>query len=130
VIGDHPLKDFREAGSPSAPITCEIYSDYQCPLRRLLPRDHAAAGGRLCPDREIRILHRNLPLPQHPYARLAARHANAAGRLGQYDAVVKQLFATQHLWEATGEIDTQVAQVLQPGLRVKVRDLVMNDQEA
>jgi protein-disulfide isomerase len=78
---------------------------------------------------KVRIVHRDFPLPQHRYAHLAARYANAAGSLGQYDAVVKQLFATQHLWEATGEIDTQVAQVLRPDLLAKVRDLVKGDQE-
>jgi protein-disulfide isomerase len=125
------LENFREAGSANAPITCEIYSDYQCPacaafFRETMPRlaeEYVQTG-------KIRIVHRDFPLPQHRYAHMAARYANAAGRLGQYDAVVKQLFATQHLWEATGEIDTQVAQVLPPGLLAKVRDLVKDDQEA
>jgi protein-disulfide isomerase len=124
------LENFREAGSADAPITCEIYSDYQCPgcaafFLETMPRlteEYVQTG-------KVRIVHRDFPLPQHRYAHLAARYANAAGSLGQYDAVVKQLFATQRLWEATGEIDTQVAQVLRPDLLAKVRDLVKGDQE-
>jgi hypothetical protein len=56
-----------------------------------------------------------LPLPQHPYARLAARYANAAA--GSVSTMPSCINYLQH-----SEIDTQVAQVLQPGLLVMVRD--------
>src|SRR5579872_5693339 len=89
------LTDFRASGSSTAPITCEIYSDYECPscaaffleTMPLLNAEYVRTG-------KLRILHRDLPLPQHRYAHLAARYANAAGRVGQYDLVVNQLFRT------------------------------------
>lgn len=76
---------------------------------------------------KVKLLHRDFPLPQHPYARLAARCANASGRLGYYDLVVNQLFQTQSSWSGDGSIDAQVAQVLAPGVLQKVRNPVRND---
>ncbi|MBZ5578878.1 MAG: DsbA family protein [Acidobacteriia bacterium] len=127
---EHMIQDFRESGSASAPITAEIYSDYQCPgcaelfldTMPQLTADYVRTG-------KVRLVHRDLPLPQHQYAHLAARYANAAGRLGQYDLVVNQLFRTQHVWEATGDVDSQMIAVLPPSLLQKVRALVSADRE-
>jgi protein-disulfide isomerase len=119
---------FKQAGSPTAPILCEIYTDYECPAcaelyRDVMPRlisEYVESG-------KVRLRHRDFPLPQHQYARLAARYANAAGTLGQYDLVVNHLFQTQSQWENDGSIDHQLAQVLAPGIMQKVRALVKND---
>lgn len=120
--------NFKEVGSPDAPIICEIYTDYQCPpcailYRQTLPLliDQYVRTGK------VKLVYRDFPLPVHSYARLAARYANAAGRLGQYDLAVKVVFATERLWSADGSIDTQLAQVLSPAVMQKVRDLVRND---
>lgn len=78
---------------------------------------------------KVKILHRDLPLPQHRYARLAARYANAAGSFGQYDLVVNQLFRTQRSWDSTGDIDKALMEVLPPGLLKKVRDQAANGGE-
>ena len=123
-------RSFRESGAAIAPITCEIYSDYQCPacaafFLETMPQldaDFVQTG-------KIKILHRDFPLPQHRYAHLAARYANAAGQVGQYDLVVHQLFKTQHTWEENGDVDTEILQVLPPGMLQKVRDLVSQDRE-
>ena len=45
---------------------------------------------------------------------MAARYANAAGRLGFYDKVVTQLFSNQGEWSANGNIDAAVAAVVSP----------------
>ena len=119
---------FKTSGSASAPITLEIYSDYECPYCArfydesvpLILAQYVATG-------KVRLIHRDLPLPQHRWARLAARYANAAGALGEYDLVVNQIFRTQAAWRENGDIDFQVAQVLPPGLMQKVRERVMND---
>lgn len=124
------INDFHESGSATAPITVEIYSDYQCPgcaelfldTVPSLVADYVRTG-------KARLIHRDLPLPQHQYARLAARYANAAGRLGQYDVVGTQLFRTQHVWERSGDVDSQVREVIPPGMLQKVRDLVKADHE-
>ena len=124
------LKNFHVSGSPAAPVTIEIYSDYECPAcaeffletMPALTADYVQTG-------KVRIMHRDFPLPQHRYAQLAARYANAAGAVGQYDPVVMQLFRTQHTWEATGDVESQVLPVLPSGLGPKVRDLVSHDRE-
>lgn len=124
------LKNFRQAGSPAAPITVEIYSDYECPAcaefflgtMPSLMADYVQTG-------KVRIVHRDFPLPQHRYAQLAARYANAAGAVGQYDPVVVQLFRTQHTWEASGDVESQVLPVLPPGLGPKVHELASQDRE-
>jgi protein-disulfide isomerase len=108
----------------------EIYSDYECPgcaeffltTMPQLDTEFVRTG-------KVRVIHRDFPLPQHLYAHLAARYANAAGRVGQYDVVVSQLFRTQRIWEANGAVDAEVMQVLPPGALQKVRDLVASDGE-
>jgi protein-disulfide isomerase len=123
-----PAVNFKEFGSSTASIVCEVYSDYECPTCALLYKEtipllmeHYVLTGK------VRLLHRDFPLVQHPYARLAARYANAAGTIGQYELVVNQLFQTQNLWSRDGSVDLQVAQVLPPGAIQKVRALVATD---
>jgi protein-disulfide isomerase len=63
---------------------------------------------------KVRILHRDFPLPQHTYARRAARYANAAGEIGRYDVVTDRLFRSQSDWELSGDIAPALAGVLTP----------------
>jgi protein-disulfide isomerase len=120
--------NFKESGSADAPITCEIYSDYQCPacaatyrdIIPLLMLNFVQTG-------KVRIVHRDFPLAVHPYARLAARYANAAGQVGEYDAAVTQLFRAQAIWGATGEIDQQLAQALPPAAMQRIRQRIKDD---
>jgi protein-disulfide isomerase len=114
---------FRTTGSAAAPILAEIYSDYECShcaalYQETVPRllaEYVATG-------KLRLLHRDLPLPQHTYARDAARYADAAGLAGYYDAAVDQLFRTQSQWAVDGNIEARLAQVLPPAAMAKVRD--------
>lgn len=116
---------FRETGSPKAPIVAEIYSDYQCGhcaalFLETVPRlvtDYVETG-------KLRVLHRDLPLPQHAYARLAARYANAAGSIGRYDAAVESLFRTQSQWAADGNVDGRLANTLSAADMDRIRDAV------
>ncbi|MDP9170227.1 MAG: DsbA family protein [Acidobacteriota bacterium] len=119
------VPNFKESGSPDAPIACEIYSDYECPACAqffehtlpLLVEKYVKTG-------RMKLVHRDFPLPMHPYARLAARYANAAGELGFYDAVVSRLFLTQTEWAANGRVGEQVAQVVPPGAMMKLNEIV------
>jgi protein-disulfide isomerase len=119
---------FKQAGSATAPLVCEIYADYQCPSCAVLYRDIVP---RLMTDYvqpgKMKLIHRDYPLPQHAYARIAARYANAAGALGYYDTVVGQLFRTQEIWEKSGNVDAQVAMVLPAAVLPKVRQMVQSD---
>jgi protein-disulfide isomerase len=125
-----PPRNFKESGSPTAPATLEIYSDYECPpcatffadTMPLLVSQYVDAG-------KLKLLRRDFPLPQHKYANLAARYANAAGILGQYDAVSDQIFRTQPEWHQDGDVDRQVAAVLSPELMQKLHELLNNNTE-
>lgn len=113
---------FREVGSASATLCVEIYLDYQCPHCETFVRDVVPLlTERYVATGKVRLLYRDYPLPAHRYARLAARYADAAGALGYYDAVMRQLFATRQSWSETGDIDTHVAQVLPADVMDKVR---------
>ncbi len=109
------VKNFKESGSPNAPLTLELYTDFQCPSCRsffldVLPSviaQYVATG-------KVRLIHRDFPLPQHAYSKVAARYANAAGQLGIYDAVCNQIFRTQQEWERNGNIDGEVSKVVPP----------------
>lgn len=121
---------YKESGWPTATATLEIYSDFECPpcatffadTLPLLVSQYVDTG-------KLKLLRRDFPLPQHKYANLAARYANAAGMLGQYQAVSDQIFRTQLEWHQDGDVDRQIAAVLSPDLMQKLRDLVNNNTE-
>jgi protein-disulfide isomerase len=123
-----PARKFKESGGVLAPITAELFTDYECPhcatvFLQTIPgfvANYVKTG-------KVRLIHRDFPLAIHQHSKLAARYANAAGELGYYDIAVDQIFRTQALWAASGDIGTQVALVLPPGVMDKVRNLVHND---
>src|ERR1035441_8045311 len=114
-------------GNPSAPVTIEIFSDFECPMCKtfhertvpLLMRDFVTSG-KAC------IISREFPLniPAHKYSREAANYATAAARIGQYDAVAHVLFQNQESWETSGKVWDTVASVLTPEQQKKVKSLV------
>jgi protein-disulfide isomerase len=120
--------NFKESGSPSAPITIELYTDYECPACRefylntlpLLTNDFIRPG-------KARLIHRDYPLPQHQFTKLATHYANAAGQIGKYDLVAHQIFQTQPEWDQNGNVDAQVAKVLSPAEMEKVRNIVKTE---
>ncbi|MGA3187891.1 MAG: thioredoxin domain-containing protein [Bryobacteraceae bacterium] len=117
----------RTVGSPNAPVTLEVFSDFQCPhcarlhfgaLKEALG-DCVAAG-------KVRIVYRDFPLPQHPFARKAALYANAAAQIGKYERICDTLFRTQEQWGRTGDVEGTVAKELTPAEMDKVRK-ILND---
>ena len=123
-----PASSYKQAGSAPAPITVEIYADFECPACAAFYRDtYPLLVSQYVKTGKVRILHRDFPLPQHAYAKLAARYANAAGELGQYDLVFSRLFETQPDWGANGNIEASLAPVLAPDVMAKIRSLVAKD---
>jgi protein-disulfide isomerase len=121
-------KNFKEAGSPNAPLTMELYTDYQCPSCRAFYLDVLpSVMSQFVATGKVRLIHRDFPLPMHAYSKLAARYANAAGELGSYDTVATQIFRTQPEWEQNGNVDGEVAKVVPPAEMQKIRELVKND---
>jgi protein-disulfide isomerase len=127
-VSPAPRWNFKHSGSAAAKVTCEIYTDYECPAcasfyAEIVPQfvtDYVATG-------KVKLVHRDYPLTMHRHSRLAARFANAAGEAGHYETAVSRIFRTQSAWGLTGDIDTQLAEVLAPEIMAKVRRLVQND---
>lgn len=128
AVAAKPEVNYKESGSPSAPVVSEIYTDYECPYcanfyLTVFPKFYAE----FVKTGKVRVIHRDFPLPQHQYSRLAARYANAAGELGHYDDVVTQLFETQAEWGANGNVEGDVSQVLSPETMAKLKALMGSD---
>jgi protein-disulfide isomerase len=120
--------NFRESGSDSAPLSIEIYLDLDCPHCEAFVRDVAPLlAEQYVRTGKVRLLYRDYPLPTHPFAKLAARYADAAGQLGYYDIAVKQIFETPQAWDQNGDIDAQLALVLPPKVMKKLRERLNSD---
>jgi protein-disulfide isomerase len=104
---------FKVEGNPRATVAIELFSDYQCPecarffqqMMPLLEAQYIVTG-------KIKFVHHDFPLPQHQYARLAARYVNAAGSIGKYEAATEALFRSQQQWTTNGDIATPLSKVL------------------
>jgi protein-disulfide isomerase len=107
-----PVKTY---GSSNAPITMEVFSDYECPscrnlfeltLRQMIP-DYVAAG-------KVYLIHRDYPLPMHKYGYEAARWLNASARIGQFQSVEAALYDNQNAWAQDGNIEKYIAAAMSP----------------
>lgn len=113
----------KALGVKSAPITVEVFSDFQCPACRTLYEqtlrpliDNYVSTGK------VYLVHRDFPLEQlHKHARQAARYANAAGRLGKFERVVEALYSKQDVWSVDGNVEGAVAAALTPAEMKQVR---------
>jgi protein-disulfide isomerase len=63
----------------------------------------------------------------HPYAIQAARLADAAGELGYYGPVFRQLFATQKDWSVSGNLDPVIAAIVPPAKMNDLRKRLVSD---
>jgi protein-disulfide isomerase len=117
-----PNKGF---GSKTAPVTMEIFSDFQCPACKQL---FTTTTQRIVDDYvntgKVYMVHRDFPLPMHAYSRVAANYSRAAAHIGKCDVVEQALFQKQEIWEASGDVKGTVAAVLTPAEMKKVEALV------
>ena len=98
-----PVKTY---GSKSAPITMEVFTDYQCPSCRSLYEqtlrpmiaDYVASG-------KVYLIHHDFPLAGHQHSGQAARWANAAARVGKFEIAEAALYDNQQSWETSGDIE-------------------------
>ena len=119
----------KALGVPTAPITLEVFSDYQCPSCKVLYEDtlkplmtdYVSKG-------KVYMIHRDFPLAMHSHARGAAIYANASLRVNKYEMVCAALFRQQAVWAANGKIEDTVASVLSPAELQKVRTLIKDPQ--
>jgi protein-disulfide isomerase len=114
----------KTAGSRTAPITMEVWSDFQCPACRNLyiesirplMNDYVHTG-------KVFFVHRDMPLANlHPHARDAARYANAAAQINKFEKVAEALYFNQDTWAADGSrLESIVASVLSPAEMNRIR---------
>ena len=98
-------------GSKSAPITMEVFTDYQCPsCRAFYEQTLRQLINAYVADGKVYLVHRDFPLPMHKYSFVAARWANAAARVGQFSQAESSLYDNQDLWEGDGNIARFVSQ--------------------
>ena len=116
----------KAMGSPTAPITLEVFASFDCPHCKdlhettmpLIIRDYVVPG-------KVYLVNREFPLSgqYHLYAREAALYATAAGRLGKYQQVAEALFRTQASWGQGGKVWESIASALTPAEQRKVQML-------
>ena len=100
-------------GTKGAPITLELFTDYECPIcrsffentLRSLINDYVASG-------KVYIIHHDFPLVMHPYSGQAARWADAAATVGEFGAAEGALYDNQDKWAANGNIAPFIAQAM------------------
>jgi protein-disulfide isomerase len=109
-------------GSPKAPITIELYSDFECPgckafHMQFLPqlmRDYVDTG-------KVYLIAHDLSF--HTHSNEATGYALAAVRVGKYKDVADALYQHQTEWSASGKVWDTVAAVLSAADRTKVAKL-------
>jgi protein-disulfide isomerase len=107
-----PIKSY---GSSTAPIKFETFTDYQCPSCRSLFEqtlkqmiaDYVSSG-------KVYLVHHDFPLAAHAHSGEAARWANAAARVGEFQNVEEALYDNQDAWEESGNIQRYVAASMPP----------------
>jgi protein-disulfide isomerase len=80
-------------GSVNAPVTLVEFSDFECP--------HCASFERVLVKyrkehpHQLRVVMHNFPLPQHRWAKEAAKQSEGVARYGNYEKYVELLFENQ-----------------------------------
>jgi protein-disulfide isomerase len=82
---DHPW-----TGATSPLVTIVVFYDYQCPFSKRLHETLATVTPNY--GDSVRVVWRQMPLPSHPEAELAARYALSAHAQGNFAAVHAWLF--------------------------------------
>jgi len=112
----------KAAGSKNAPITMEVFSDFQCPAcKQLFKTTTQPLTDNYVNTNKVYLVHRDFPLPMHAYSRVAARYARAAAALGKAEQAENALFTNQEKWEQTGDVDGTLAAVFSAADMAKIR---------
>lgn len=118
----------KALGSRGAPVTVEVFSDFQCPGCRALYQttlrpliDNYVSSGK------VLLVHRDFPLEAlHKHSRLAARYANAAAKIGKFEKAEEALYARQDGWSVDGNVDGALARVMTPAEMKRIRQIVQD----
>jgi protein-disulfide isomerase len=131
AVAAGPASDSGKAlGRATAPVTIDLYSDFQCPhckelhdeILPLLLNDYVNTG-------KVYLVRHYFVL-RFPYSRLSASYVCAAGRVGKFNQASDVLFRTQQVWGQTGKVDETVSSVLSPAEAEKVRKMAKDPSVA
>src|SRR5215467_1741612 len=112
----------RAFGSKNAPITMEVFSDFQCPAcKQLYKTTNQQLMDNYVNASKVYLVHRDFPLPMHAYSRIAARYVRAAAQLGKSEQAEQALFQNQEKWEQSGDVDGTLAAVFSAAEMNKIR---------
>jgi protein-disulfide isomerase len=118
------LTGLKSVGSKSAPITIEVFSDYQCPQCRIFYLETARQLMQTyIPSGKVYYVHRDFPLSMHSHSREAARWASAAALAGVFETAEQTLYSKQEDWGSTGKIDDALSSAISPADMKKVRTI-------
>ncbi|HEY1336133.1 MAG TPA: thioredoxin domain-containing protein [Bryobacteraceae bacterium] len=114
----------KTVGNAGAPLTIELFSDFQCPsckalhdqIMPQLMQEYVATG-------KVYLIEHDFPLQMHNHSREAAYYATAAAKLGKYQQVGDALFRDQAGWSVTGKVWETVATALTPAEQKKVQTM-------
>jgi len=88
-------------GAPDAPVTLEVFGDFQCPscatISGVISKLEQEYGPRL------RVVFRHFPLAMHPHAMDAALAAEAAGLQGRFWEMHDMLYQYQSVWSKASD---------------------------
>ena len=116
-------------GNPKAPVTIEVFSDFQCPGCKAfhdsdfpnIMKDYVVTG-------KVYVIYRYFPLQMHPYGRTCAEFASAAARVGRYQRGADALFAQQSGITTLGNVEAVVDGVLTPTEAKTVKSLLKSPE--
>ena len=101
----------------------EIFGDFQCPAcRNFFEASVKQVIEQYVVPGKVYLVHRDFPLDIHPFARDAARLANAAAQFGQFEAIERALYDKQDEWATRGNIEEVMATSFPPAQMKKIRD--------
>ena len=90
----------------------DVFTDYECPMcknlyeqtLRPMIQDYVASG-------KVYLVHHDYPLNniEHKYSGQAARWANVAAQIGQFEAAEGALYNNQAAWSASGDVAKYLA---------------------
>jgi protein-disulfide isomerase len=122
AAGVSDIDPHKAYGSKNAPITMEVFSDYQCPAcKQLYKTTNQSLMDNYVNGSKVYLVHRDFPLPMHAHSRVAARYARAAAQLGKSEQAEQALFNNQEKWEHTGDIDGTLAAAFSAADMTKIR---------
>jgi protein-disulfide isomerase len=112
-------------GVSTAPIRMEIFTDYQCPTcgnffegtLKLMISDYVGNG-------KVYLVHHDFPLSMHKYSGQAARWANAAARVGEFQAVEGALYDNQATWSMDGNMEKYISASMSSADFARVKKLM------